>query len=81
MKSFSATCAFCEYFDGGGSARVARARSGERISGDCLGSGDRFEPTSEHTCGSWSLCSTLAQDKRVSPRFLRSRPMEGAGGE
>lgn len=42
------TCAWCEYFDGGGLKRVEAARQGPAISGDCLSpSGARFEPMSD----------------------------------
>lgn len=45
-------CAFCEFFDGGGLARVAEAiGTGTPIPGDCLNSrSPRFQTTSHGTC-------------------------------
>lgn len=59
---FRAECCFCEHFDGGGLARVLKARQGEIISGDCLGPGDVFEPRSNHCCENWNLDSTPRAD-------------------
>lgn len=47
------TCAFCEYFDGGGMRRVqcARQPGAEILHGDCLNRhSPRFETTSDKTC-------------------------------
>lgn len=45
-------CAFCEYFDGGGAARVAHAvKADEVLAGDCLNLlSPRFQTTSHDTC-------------------------------
>ena len=46
------SCAWCEYFDGGGLAAVQRAREGGRVvHGDCLNpSSRRFGTTSDDSC-------------------------------
>lgn len=47
-KTDERSCAWCEYFDGGGELRVALARTGPRLNGDCLSSrGAKFEPWSD----------------------------------
>jgi hypothetical protein len=45
-------CSFCEYFDGGGLARVLEAREkGAELGGDCLNSrSPRLQTTSLGTC-------------------------------
>ncbi len=53
MGTVSATCAYCEYFDGGGARKVEHAReTGEVLHGDCLCSwgAPNFETTSVLTC-------------------------------
>jgi hypothetical protein len=45
------TCAWCEYFDGGGERAVIRARGGEVVEGDCHHRlSDRFTTSSDETC-------------------------------
>lgn len=46
------TCAWCEYFDGGGLARVEVAHTtGERVAGDCHNpASGRFTTDSDDTC-------------------------------
>ncbi len=49
------TCAFCEYFDGGGERIVDTARYDDAVvHGDCLcNKSPRFEKTSRMTCSFW----------------------------
>ena len=46
------TCAYCEYFDGGGEAAVRRAQTtGSVLQGDCLNSrSPRFQTSGADTC-------------------------------
>jgi len=46
------TCAYCEYFDGGGQARIERARATDTVlHGDCLNRrSPRFTTDSTDTC-------------------------------
>lgn len=45
------SCAMCEYFDGGGRARVVRARAGGVVLGDCLNRlSPHFTVASNDTC-------------------------------
>ena len=50
LDSFS--CAYCEYFDGGGIRKVEHARkTGETLHGDCLNSlSPRFQTYASQTC-------------------------------
>lgn len=56
------TCAFCEHFDGGGLAKVTRARLGLLIiQGDCHNAqSPRFTTASDDTCGQFLLSEDLA---------------------
>jgi len=59
------TCAWCEYFDGGGLALVEAARAtGKIVHGDCHNSAsDRFTTDSIDTCPAFHMDSTLKETK------------------
>jgi len=65
------TCAFCEYFDGGGLVRVTRARDAgaDPVGGDCLNRrSPRFETTSADTCPEFYQDTTF-EDGRGDEEF------------
>jgi len=61
------TCAWCEYFDGGGMGMVEIARNvGEKVHGDCHNPGsDRFTTDSDDTC--LEFCYDTATKEPAEP--------------
>lgn len=61
-------CAFCEYFDGGGEARVARAiRDDASLDGDCLcPRSSRLQTSSKETC------SLFLKDPRMATNLANA---------
>ncbi len=76
QRATQRTCAFCEYFHGGGLARVQVARDGgSPVLGDCLNWGSpRFTTSSDQTC------DCFLSDTGIEPWLRTNEHGEEPGG-